>query len=283
MQQPKNERHAARASNAELNTRETLRKPTVYGSKKPLTEEPDGVSGKSPTKAKVLIVHRIGFVRAGVISLIGESMQFVVCGETDGAPLARELFLRHNPHLVVVGLRLTGADGIQVIKEFRSLNPAAPILALSEQADAFSAQRAFRAGARGCLSIEDAPELLRALDEISSGRPFVGASVLPLILNNFAGGAKSVGSSDINSLSNRELEIFSFIGRGLSVSELASELNVSVKTIETHQMRMKEKLGLHSAAELRRKAREWLARSALNRIREDPESEQATGARFRCF
>jgi DNA-binding NarL/FixJ family response regulator len=240
------------------------------------------VSGKSLTKAKVLVVHRTGFVRSGVLSLIAKSMQFMACGETDEAPLARELFLRHKPDLVLIGLRLTGADGIQLIKEFRSLNPAAPILALSEQADAFSAQRAFRAGARGYLSTEDASELLRALDEISTGRPYVGASVLPLILSNFAASAKSVGSSDINSLSNRELEIFSFIGRGFSVSELASELNVSVKTIETHQMRMKEKLGVHSAAELRQKAREWLARSAVNRIREDPESEQAgNGARFR--
>jgi DNA-binding NarL/FixJ family response regulator len=230
------------------------------------------VSGKRLTKAKVLVVHRTGFVRSGVLSLIAKSIQFMACGETDDAPVARELFLRHKPDLVLIGLRLTGADGIQLIKEFRSLNPAATILALSEQADAFSAQRAFRAGARGYLSVEDAPELLRAFDEISTGRPYVGASVLPLILNNFAGGAKSVGSSDINSLSNRELEIFSFIGRGFSVSELASELNVSIKTIETHQMRMKEKLALHSAAELRQKAREWLARSALNRIREDPEA-----------
>ena len=70
---------------------------------------------------------------------------------------------------------------------------------------------------------------------------------------------------------DRELEIFSFIGRAVSVSELASELHVSVKTIETHQMRMKEKLALHTAAELRQKAREWLAKSAVNRIREDPE------------
>ena len=187
-------------------------------------------------------------------------MQFLACGETDEARVARELFLRHKPDLVLVGLRLTGADGIQLIKEFRSLNPAAAILALSEQADAFSAQRAFRAGARGYLSIEDAPELLRALDEISDGRPYVGASALPLILSNFAGGAKSVGRADISSLSNRELEIFSFIGRGFGVSELAAELNV------------KEKLALHSAAELRQKAREWLARSALNRIREEPEA-----------
>ena len=67
-------------------------------------------------------------------------------------------------------------------------------------------------------------------------------------------------------------EIFCFIGRGVSVSELATELHVSVKTIETHQMRMKEKLALHSAAELRQKAREWLAKSAVTRIREDPEA-----------
>ena len=242
------------------------------GSRKSLTEEPDDVSGKGPTKAKVLIVHRIGFVRAGVLSLIEKSMQFVVCGETDEAPLARELFLRHKPQLVVVGLRLCGADGIQLIKEFRSLNPVAAILAISEHADPFSAQRAFRAGARAYLTIDDAPELLRAFDKILTGHPHVAASVLPLILSNFAAGTKNSRGPDINNLSDRELEIFSFIGRGVSVSELASELHVSVKTIETHQMRMKEKLALHTAAELRQKAREWLAKSAVNRIREDPEA-----------
>ena len=275
MQQRKNRRHAARALNAERNTREKRGpdKRTVYGSRKSLTEEPDDVSGKGRTKAKVLVVHRIGFVRAGVLSLIEKSMQFVVCGETDEAPLARELFLRHKPHLVVVGLRLCGADGIQLIKEFRSLNPVAAILALSEHADPFSAQRAFRAGARAYLTIDDAPELLRAFDKILTGHPHVAASVLPLILSNFAAGTKNSRNLDINNLSDRELEIFSFIGRGVSVSELASELHVSVKTIETHQMRMKGKLALHTAAELRQKAREWLAKSAVNRIREDPESE----------
>lgn len=249
-------------------------------SKKSLTEQPDNVSGKRRTKAKVLVVHRMGFVRSGVLSLIAKSVQFMPCGETEEAPLARELFLRHKPDLVLIGLRLSGADGIQLIKEFRSLNPVAALLALSESADAFSAQRAFRAGARGYLSIEDSSELLRAFDEILSGRPYVGTSVLPLILSDFASGTKNSRNSDINSLSDRELEIFSFIGRGLSASELANELNVSIKTIETHQMRMKEKLGVHSAAELRQKAREWLARSAVNRIREDPEPEQANGMRF---
>jgi DNA-binding NarL/FixJ family response regulator len=275
MQQRRDRRLAARALKSQSNTRQKQRpdRKSAYQSKKSLTEEPDDVSGKDRTKTKVLVVHRIGFVRSGVLSLIAKSMQFAVCGETDQAPLARELFLRHKPHLVVIGLRLCGADGIQLIKEFRSLNPAAAILALSEHADAFSAQRVFRAGARAYLSIEDAPELLRAFDEILTGHPYVGASVLPLILSNFAATNKNSRSADINSLSDRELEIFSFMGRGVSVSELATELHVSVKTIETHQMRMKEKLALHSAAELRQKAREWLAKSAVNRIREGPESE----------
>src|SRR5215216_3391382 len=214
MRQRKERRLAARALNPKRNPRKKRwrDKRSTYGPKKSLTDEPHNMSGKGRTKAKVLVVHRIGFVRSGVLSLIAKSMQFAVCGETDTASLARDLFLRYKPHLVVIGLRLSGADGIQLIKEFRSLNPVASILALSEHADAFSAQRVFRAGARAYLSIEDAPELLRAFDEILSGHPYVGASVLPLILSNFAGGNKNSRSSDIGSLSDRELEIFSFIG-----------------------------------------------------------------------
>src|SRR4030095_13885414 len=273
MQQRKHSRLAARVLNTHRNAEEKQRtdKTFVHGSKKSLTEALYHVSGKRPTKRKVLVVYRTGFVRSGVLSLIAKSSQFAVCGETDEAPLARELFLREQPDLVLVGLRLWGADGIQLIKEFRSLNPAAATLALSEHADAFLAQRVFRSGARGYLTVEDAPKLLRAFDEFLTGRPYVGVSVLPLILSNFAGGTKNSRNSDIHSLRDRELEIFSFIGRGVSVSEWATELHVSVKTIETHQMRMKEKLALHTAAELRQKAREWLAKSAVNRIREDPE------------
>jgi DNA-binding NarL/FixJ family response regulator len=239
---------------------------------KSLTKQPDEVSGERLTKAKVLVVHRIGFVRHGVLSLIANSLQFMACGETDEAPLARELFLRHKPKLVLLGLTLRGGDGFQLIKDFCKMEPAAATVVLSERTDALSVQRAFRAGARGFLTIDGAAEMVRAFNEISAGRVYVSASVLPLILSHFAGGTKGSHTSDINSLSDRELEIFSFIGRGFSVSELANELHVSVKTIETHQMRIKEKLGVHSAAELRQKAREWLAKSALNRIREDPEA-----------
>ena len=275
MQQRKKKRHAAGALNPQCNPREKLRpeKRSVYGSKKSLTRRPYAVSVKGLTKAKVLVVHRAGFVRSGVLSLIAKSMQFTTCGETDDAPSARELFVRHRPDVALVGMTLRGGDGIPLIKEFRNLNPAVALIALSQHPDAFSVQRAFRAGARGYLGIDDASELLSAFTQISAGHSYVGASVLPLILDGFAGRKKAPRSSNMSMLSDRELEIFSSLGSGLGVSQLASELHVSVKTIETHQMRMKEKLALHTAAELRQKAREWLAKSAVNRIREDPESE----------
>src|SRR6476660_1060750 len=106
MRQLRTRRLATRALNAKRNTREKQRPDNrfVYRSKKSLTEEPDDVSGKGPTKAKVLIVHRIGFVRAGVLSLIEKTVQFVVCGETDEAPLARELFLRHTTNCTVFSI-----------------------------------------------------------------------------------------------------------------------------------------------------------------------------------
>ena len=275
MQQRKNKRHAAGALNPQCDPAEKLRpeKRSVYGSKKSLTRRPYAVSVKSLTKAKVLVVHRVGFVRSGVLSLITKSMQFTTCGETDEAPSARELFVRHQPDVALVGMTLRGGDGIPLIKEFRNLNPAVALIALSQHPDAFSVQRAFRAGARGYLGIDDASELLSAFTQISAGYSYVGASVLPLILDGFAGRKKAPRSSNMSMLSDRELEIFSSLGSGLGVSQLASELHVSVKTIETHQMRMKEKLALHTAAELRQKAREWLGKSAVNRIREDPESE----------
>ncbi len=135
------------------------------------------------------------------------------------------------------------------------------------------ARIAFSVGARGYLSIDDASEMLRAFDEISNGHSYVSAGVLPVILGSFVAGKKESPSYEMNSLSDRELEIFSFIGRGFSVSQLAIELHVSVKTIETHEMRIKGKLALRNAAELREKAREWMAKSALNLMRRHSERE----------
>jgi DNA-binding NarL/FixJ family response regulator len=105
-------------------------------------------------------------------------------------------------------------------------------------------------------------EVLKALDEISADRVYVSTSLLPQLLKNFSIRKMEETVHEMNILSDRELEVFSLLGRGFGASQLARELHVSVKTIETHERRMKEKLALHTTAELRQKAARWILESA---------------------
>lgn len=220
------------------------------------------------TKAKALIAHSVPLIRFGLAQLIGSSRGFEVCAETDDAPTARELFLQHQPKLTVLGLTLRGGDGIGLIKDFRKSNEAAGILVLSAREDALSMQRAFRAGARGYLvAHEDILEISTALDHVSAGHLYASASVLLQLLKNLANGEIEFVASELKILSDRELQVFSLIGRGFGASRLAGELHLSVKTIETHQMHIKEKLGLRSAAELGEKATRWMLHSVRRNLR----------------
>jgi DNA-binding NarL/FixJ family response regulator len=177
----------------------------------------------------------------------------------DDAPIARELFIQHQPELVVLGLTLHGGDGIELIKDFRKLNIATEILVLSARDDALSMQRAFRAGARGYLvAHEDISEISAALDELSTGNFYASTVVSQRLLENLANGETRSATSELAALSDRELQVFSLIGRGFGASRLANELHLSVKTIETHQSHIKDKLGLHSATELSDRATRWM-------------------------
>jgi DNA-binding NarL/FixJ family response regulator len=215
----------------------------------------------------VLIVHSAPLTRFGLVRLIDASGRFEVCAETDDAPIARELFVQHRPQIIVLGLTLRGGDGIELIKDFRKLNLLAGTLVLSAREDAFSMQRAFRAGARGYLVTgDDVLEILTALDQISAGNLYASASVLRRLLENLANGEIESVTSELQHLSDRELQVFSLIGRGFGASRLANELHLSVKTIETYQMHIKEKLGLPSAAELSQKATKWMVASVRRNL-----------------
>jgi DNA-binding NarL/FixJ family response regulator len=221
---------------------------------------------KSPihcvTKGKVLVVHHIPLMRLGLVRMIDASRQFTGCAQTDDVPTAREMFVEHQPQFVVLGLTLNHGNGIELIKDFRRLNKAARILVLSAREDPLSIQRAFRAGAHGYLGIEDdVSELLQALDRISAGYLYASANVTRRLLESLATNEIEPTCPEVKPLSDRELQVFSLIGRGFGASRLANELHLSVKTIETYQAHIKEKLGLHSAAELSAKAARWMLHS----------------------
>jgi DNA-binding NarL/FixJ family response regulator len=200
--------------------------------------------------------------------LLIQSGRFVVCAQADAASAARELFEQHQPELVITGLTLRGGDGIGLIKDFRKLHPTSRTLVLSKRDDALAIQRAFRAGARAYLMAGDeTTEILEALDRILAGELYASLSVGRRLLENLADGQiKPNNNSKFTALSDRELQIFSLFGRGFGATRLAAELHLSVKTIETHQMRIKEKLGLRSAAELNKEASQWMSEIARREL-----------------
>lgn len=216
----------------------------------------------SATKAKVLIVHHAPLVRSGLVRVIENSQPFTVCAQTDDAPTAREMFVEHQPDLIVLGLTLNHGNGIELIKDFGRLNDATRVVVLSAREDPLSIQRAFRAGAHGYLVMQDdVSEVLKALDQISAGYLYASASVTRRLLESLASNEIEPARSEVRLLSDRELQVFSLIGRGFGASRLATELHLSVKTIETYQAHIKEKLGLHSAAELSDRATRWMLHS----------------------
>ena len=210
-------------------------------------------------RARVLIVHNTPLVRSGLAGLIDANGRFAACAQTNDAPTAREMFVKHQPELVALGLTLRRGSGIELIKDFRRLNRTARLLVLSGREDPMSIQRAFRAGAHGYVALEDdSSEVLRALNSISDGPLYASASVMRRLLESLATNEIEPARSEVKALSDRELQVFSLIGRGFGASRLATELHLSVKTIETYQAHIKEKLGLHSAAELSEKAAHWM-------------------------
>ena len=209
---------------------------------------------------RVLIVHSSPVTRLGLSTLLDRTGRFLVCAQTDAACAARELLALHQPTFAIVGLMLRGGDGFSLIKDFQKLNPATAVVVLTKRGDALAVQRAFRAGARGYLLMgDDTAEILSALDRVMGGELYASASVARCLLENLADGLMKPNGSRVTSLSDRELQVFSLFGRGFGATRLAAELHLSVKTVETHQMRIKEKLGLQSAAEVSKEAAVWMS------------------------
>jgi DNA-binding NarL/FixJ family response regulator len=216
----------------------------------------------------VLIVHHAPVTRFGLAALLKSSRAFKVIGEASSAPVARRLFSEIQPDLVILGLTLQHGDGISLLRDFRKMNRAARTLVLTARADPLSVQRAFRAGACGyVVSQDETREVLYALERIAAGNLYASATVAHRFLQMLAGGLVETPRDPCGRLSDRELQVFRLIGSGLGTSRVAKELQLSVKTIETHRQRIKHKLGLLKGMELTRQAAEWMRSAARSKMK----------------
>jgi DNA-binding NarL/FixJ family response regulator len=213
-----------------------------------------------PTRKRILIVDDHPITRRRIMLRVRAQPDLDICGEADSAYAAVAAVMNNPPDLVLSDVSLGNRSALELIKELHLLFPTIPVLVFSVHNETLYAERSLRAGARGYLmKTEGAEKLIDAIRHVLHGKIYLSASMLNSALHQFAGGPSAARGDNSATLSDRELEVFELMGRGLETRDISDLLHVTVSTIATHRAHIKEKLNVAKAAELVRVAQEWLA------------------------
>ncbi|MDD4932222.1 MAG: response regulator transcription factor [Methylacidiphilaceae bacterium] len=222
------------------------------------------IRGKTTQPKKVLIVDDHALVSEGIAQLIGAKNGLTVCGTAANAHEGFDLVVKTKPDLVIVDLSLPGKSGLELIKDIHASYPEVAILTLSMHEESMYAERALRAGARGYLmKSEGGQRLLEGIQRVLGGGMFVSDTVATRVLERFSGRRAKPTLNPVESLSDREFEVFQLIGRGLGTRHIADQLHLSIKTVEAYRGSLKEKLKLASGPELVHYAISWQQSQAV--------------------
>jgi len=209
-------------------------------------------------KKRILVVDDHPIVRQGLALLINRESDMVVCGEAEEAMGAIHVLASSRPDVLIVDISLNGPDGLDLLKNIRASHPTLPVLILSMHDESIYAERALRAGANGYIMKQEATEkVLVAVRRILSGEIYVSDRIANRMLQHYITGSGTLRNSSIADLSDRELEVFRLIGEGHGTRQIAEELHLSIKTVESYQAHIKEKLSLRSSRELMQHAIQW--------------------------
>jgi len=210
-------------------------------------------------KKQVYLVDDHPIVRQGLIKLIEQEDGLEVCGESGTVSDALEALKRLGPDVVLVDISLEDSNGLELIKRVDDLGLQIPMLVLSMHDESLYAEHALRAGASGYVMKQAASStLIQAIEKVLDGEIYVSKSMSSQMLKMaFRSGGEDTRTGT-ETLSLRELEVFELIGRGNSTREIAGQLHLSVKTIETYRAHIKDKLQLRSGTELMQRAIHWV-------------------------
>jgi DNA-binding NarL/FixJ family response regulator len=219
---------------------------------------PESHAAAMTAKRSIFIVDDHPIVRQGLALLINREPDLAVCGDAEQANSALRLIEEMRPDLAVVDISLNGPDGIDLLKDIRARYPNLPVLMLSMLDELVYAERALLAGASGYIMKQEATEkVLVAIRRILGGEIYVSDRIANRMLHRFVGDAPSRDRSPIAGLTDRELEVFRRIGEGHGTRQIAEALHLSVKTVESYQAHIKEKLSLKNSRELVQRAIQW--------------------------
>ncbi len=210
------------------------------------------------TETSVLIVSQELLLRLGVRQFMMQEAGLRCCGEAASSAEAMDLQARHRPCLVVVAACLSSGEAPRLVRDLRRGIPEQRVLVVGRATEPDLVRRVLQAGARGYVSsLDDVMELRLAVASVLGGHLHVSRAVADCITMESRASAAAAGQDRLamlRQLSDREMEVFGLMGRKLGCKEIALHLSISVKTVETHKQRMKDKLGLQHGAELQRLA-----------------------------
>ena len=210
------------------------------------------------SKARILVIDDHPMLREGLIGLINQQPDLSCCGEASTVPEAQVAAGKLRPDVAVLDLRLKGGDGLELIKTLKTQFPEIRVLVLSQYDAPVYVERALRAGAMGYLAKDQAAqEVLAAIRTVLSGQVFLTRGNAALVLQKLVGRDVRAGKSGVDVLTDRELHVLQLLGTGMSTRNIAAELKLSFKTIETHRENIKRKLGLEGASQLLHFATAW--------------------------
>jgi DNA-binding NarL/FixJ family response regulator len=220
----------------------------------------DVMKAEPPVKTKILLVEDHQIVREGIARIINQEKDMEVCGEAGSAKEALKSIEKRRPDLVITDISMSGMNGIEFLKHLKAQYPELPAIVLSMHDEALYAERSLRAGAMGfVMKREGSDEVMTAIRKVRRGEFHVSENVGDGIFRKFLHTQKP-GESPMAQLSDRELEVFELLGRGRGSKEIAQELGVSVKTVDTHRAHIKRKLRVRNAPELIQRAVQWVER-----------------------
>lgn len=213
---------------------------------------------------KVLIVQDHPMFRTMLAQLIGQEPGMEVCGEVDNITDAMDLIAQSLPDMAVVDITLHGSSGLELIKNLKARRILLPVLVLSMHAEALYAERVLRAGAKGYISkLEPPAEVMAAIRKVMDGGIHVSRLVSETIVGRLGHADEAQQPSGLDLLSDREIEVFQLIGRGMNSPEIAAETQLSTSTVDSYRARIKLKLGVRNAAALYQYAAQWLTERGL--------------------
>jgi DNA-binding NarL/FixJ family response regulator len=220
------------------------------------------MSSKAIRPARILLVDDHPVVREGLSTRLATYTDLEVCGEASDVPEALRLVAELHPDLVIVDITLKNSNGLDLIKQIKYQFEQVRMLVWSMHSESLYAERSLRAGALGYINKQQATDkIIDAIRRVLEGKVYLSDEMTDRILQRNVGATLQSERSPIEKLADRELEVFRLIGQGFKTADIAQQLHLSVKTIETYRDRIRQKLDLCDGRQLTKTAIEWVLRS----------------------